>query len=120
MLPPVYFVLALLMAYRIGRLCGLSLLASLASVVLTAATPLLHGPASVAKNDLALAFFILAALHGYLSWRETGDLHSVLAGAFFLAIGAWVKHSVVYAVPSFGTASCTCRRSTAAARCGPS
>jgi len=53
----------------------------------------------VAKNDLALAFFMLAALHGYLGWRASGNFRCVLAGAFFLAMGAGVKHSVVYAIP---------------------
>jgi len=99
MLPPVYFALAMLMGYRIGRMCGLSQFAALTGTLFAAATPLVHWTGSVAKNDLALAFFMLAALHGYLRWRESGDFHSVLAGAFFLAIGAGVKHSVVYAVP---------------------
>ncbi|HLN00100.1 MAG TPA: hypothetical protein VK335_12500 [Bryobacteraceae bacterium] len=99
MLPPVYFALAMLMAYRIGRMCGLSQFAALTGTMFAAATPLLHWTGSVAKNDMALAFFMLAALHGYLRWRESNDFHSILAGAFFLAMGAGVKHSVVYALP---------------------
>lgn len=99
MLPPVYFVLALLAAYRIGRMCGLSQLAALAGILFAAATPVLHWTGSVAKNDLALVFFMLAALHGYLRWQESSDFHCIMAGAFFLAMGAGVKHSVVYAVP---------------------
>ena len=42
---------------------------------------------------------MLAALQAYLRWLESRNFHSVMAGAFFLAIGAGVKHSVVYAVP---------------------
>lgn len=99
MLPPVYFVLALLMAFRIGRICGLSVFTALAGTLSAAAIPLLHWTGSVAKNDLALAFFVLAALHGYLRWRESGNFRCVLAGAFFLAMGAGIKHSVVYAIP---------------------
>jgi 4-amino-4-deoxy-L-arabinose transferase-like glycosyltransferase len=99
MLPPVYFALAMLMAYRIGRMCGLGQFAALTGTMFAVATPLLHWTGSVAKNDLALAFFLLAALHGYLRWRESSDFRSILAGAFFLAMGAGVKHSVVYAVP---------------------
>lgn len=99
MLPVVYFALAMLMAFRIGRMCGLTQVAALTGTMFAAATPLVHWTGSVAKNDMALAFFMLAALHGYLRWRESGDFPSVFAGAFFLAIGAGVKHSVVYAVP---------------------
>jgi hypothetical protein len=99
MLPPVYFVLAILMAFRIGRMCGLSVLAALAGTLFGAAIPLVHWTGSVAKNDLASAFFMLAALHGYLGWRASGNFRCVLAGAFFLAMGAGVKHSVVYAIP---------------------
>ena len=97
MLPPVYFVLAMLMAFRIGRMCGLGVFAALAGTLFGAAIPLVHWTGSVAKNDLALAFFMLAALHGYVSWRASGNFRSVLAGAFFLAMGAGVKHSVIYA-----------------------
>jgi 4-amino-4-deoxy-L-arabinose transferase-like glycosyltransferase len=102
MLPPVYFVLALLMAFRIGRICGLSRFTALAGTLFAAAIPLVHWTGSVAKNDLALAFFMLAALHGYLRWRESGNFRCVLAGAFFLAMGAGIKHSVVYAIPPLG------------------
>ncbi len=99
MLPTVYFVLALAIALRIGRMCGISLLAAITGILFAAATPLLHWTGSVGKNDLALAFFMLAALHGYLRWRDSGDFRCVLAGAFFLAMGAGVKHTVLYAVP---------------------
>lgn len=99
MLPCLYFVLALLIALRIGRMCGLSLFAAITGTLFALATPLLHWTGSVGKNDLALAFFILAALHGYLRWRESGDFRCLMAGAFFLAMGAGVKHTVLYAVP---------------------
>jgi hypothetical protein len=99
MLPTVYFALALLISSRIGRMCGLSPFAAFAGTLFAVATPLLNWTGSVGKNDLALAFFMLAALHGYLRWRESGDFRCVLAGAFFLAMGAGVKHSVLYAVP---------------------
>jgi hypothetical protein len=99
MLPVVYFVLALATALRIGRMCGLSVFPAIAGTLFAVATPLLHWTGSVGKNDLALAFFILAALHGYLGWRESGEFRCVLAGAFFLAMGAGVKHSVLYAIP---------------------
>lgn len=102
MLPAIYFVLALLMALRIGRMCGLSPFAAMAGTLFAVATPVLHWTGSVGKNDLAFAFFVLAALHGYLAWRESHDFRSVLAGAFFLAMAAGVKHSVVYAIPPLG------------------
>jgi hypothetical protein len=99
MLPPVYFVLAMMMAFRIGRVCGLGIVPALAGTLFAAAMPLVHWTGSVAKNDLAIVFFMLAALHGYLSWRTLGNFRCVLAGAFFLAIGAGVKLNVVYAIP---------------------
>jgi hypothetical protein len=99
MLPPVYFALAMLMAYRIGRMCGLTLIGSLAGTLFAAAAAAVHWTGSVPKNDVAVAFFMLAALHGYLRWRESGEFRSVLAGAFFLAMAADVKDSVVYALP---------------------
>ena len=39
MLPPVYFALAMLMAYRIGRMCGLSQFAALTGTMFAAAAP---------------------------------------------------------------------------------
>jgi hypothetical protein len=101
-LPPAYFVLALLMVFRIGRICGLSVFQALGGTLFAAATPLVHWTGGIAKNDLVLAFFMLAALHGYLRWRESGNFRWVLAGAFFLAMGAGVKHSVLYAIPPLG------------------
>ena len=98
-LPAMYFVLALLITVRIGRMCALGLFAAIVGTLFAVATPLLNWTGSVGKNDLALAFFILAALHGYLRWQESGDFRSVLAGAFFLAMAAGVKHSVLYAIP---------------------
>lgn len=99
MLPPAYFALAMLMAYRMGRMCGLTLAGSLAGTLFAAAAPALHWTSSVPKNDVAIAFFMLAALHGYLRWRESGEFPSVLAGTFCLAMAADVKDSVVYALP---------------------
>jgi hypothetical protein len=99
MLPPVFFALALVTAYRIGRLCGFDRFASYAGVVFSAATPFIHGAGSVAKNDFALAFFILAAVLGYLRWRGTQNFHWVLAAAFFLAAAAGEKHIVIFAIP---------------------
>ncbi len=99
MLPPVYFALAMLMAYRIGRMCGWTLVGSLTGALFAAAAPALHWTASVPKNDVAIAFFMLASLHGYLRWQPSGEFASVLAGAFFLAMAADVKDSVVYALP---------------------
>jgi hypothetical protein len=99
MLPPVFFALALVAAYRIGRLCGFDRFASFAGVVFSAAIPFLHWTGSVAKNDLALAFFILAALLGYLRWLKARNFQWVLAAAFFLASAAGVKHIVIFAIP---------------------
>src|SRR5260370_9393561 len=62
MLPPVFFALTLMLAYRIGRVCGLERFASFAGVVFVAPTPLIHDDRTVAKNDLTLAIFAVSAL----------------------------------------------------------
>jgi hypothetical protein len=99
MLPPVYFALALLMVFRIGRICGLGPFPALAGMVFAGTMPFLHWTGSVAKNDLAFAFFVLAALYGYLRWRESADFRWILLGAFFLAMAAGVKDAIVLAAP---------------------
>src|SRR5262249_51793863 len=68
MLPPVYFLLTLVAAFRVGRLCELSRAGVLAGVLFIAATPVIHWTGSVPKNDLALAFFTLSAILAYLLW----------------------------------------------------
>jgi len=63
MLPPVFFLLAALLLVRIVRACGGSPTGAVCGVVFAASVPFLHWTGSVAKNDLAMAFFELAALY---------------------------------------------------------
>ncbi len=69
MLPPVFFLLAALLLFRIVRICGASIAGAACGVVFAASLPFLHWTGSVAKNDLAMALFELAALYCYLRWR---------------------------------------------------
>jgi hypothetical protein len=96
MLPPVFFVLTLLLLIRLARACGAGRFAALAGILFAASIPFLHWTGSVAKNDLAVAFFVLAALDCFLRWRESGRFAWILLGAFFLASGAAVKPTVLF------------------------
>jgi hypothetical protein len=59
-----------------------------------------HWTGSVAKNDLALAFYLLASLYAFIRWHENGDFGWIRLGVFFVAIAAGVKLVVLYALPS--------------------
>jgi len=101
MAPPIFFVLTLLMLFAIARHSGAGALGSLAGAVFAGTIPFLHWTGSVAKDDVALAFFLLAALYAYLRWRETGKFAWIQVGVFFLAIAAGVKEIAIFAVPPF-------------------
>lgn len=102
MLPPVFFPLTLLLAIALGRACGAQRFGALAGIVFAATIPFLHWTGSVAKNDLAVAFFILAALHCYLRWKDSGRFGWIQLGVFFLAMATGVKFTVVFGLASLG------------------
>ena len=102
MLPPIFFLLTLLLAIPLGRACGAERFSVLAGIVFAASIPFLHRTGSVAKNDLAVAFFVLAALHCTLRWRDSDRFGWIQLGVFFLAMAAGVKHTVVFGLVSLG------------------
>jgi 4-amino-4-deoxy-L-arabinose transferase-like glycosyltransferase len=101
-LPDLYFMLALLALFRLGRICGLDRFSALAGVLFAVSIPTLHWSGGSGKNDFALTFFILSSVLAYLRWMGTRNFRWILLGAFFLAMAAGVKHIVLFAVPPMG------------------
>ncbi|MBI3665131.1 MAG: glycosyltransferase family 39 protein [Acidobacteria bacterium] len=63
-------------------------------------TPFISWTGSVAKNDLALALYLLLALYAVLRWSETRRFGWLAAAALFLGFSFGVKHvAVLGAVP---------------------
>lgn len=89
---PVFFVLALLMIASIARRAGADRLSTLTGLAAAVSMPFLHWSGGVAKNDMALALYQLAALDAYLRWRESHGFRWIWVGAFFLATSFGVKH----------------------------
>ena len=50
------------------------------------------------KNDLAVAFYQLASLLTFLSWRKTGNFKWIQMGVFFAAMSAGVKHTALFGI----------------------
>ena len=101
MLPPVFYLLSLVLAFVIARKCGTGRLASMAGVIFAVASPAFHWTGSVVKNDFALAFFLLGAFLCYLRWRDSGNFRWIQLGVFLLAMGGGVKNIIVYALPGY-------------------
>jgi hypothetical protein len=100
MAPPVFFVLALLMGFLVSRACGADRFSAVAGIGFAASIPFLHWTGSVAKNDLILAFFVLAALYCWLRWKDSGRFVWIQLGVFFLASGAGVKYTALFGFAS--------------------
>ncbi len=99
MIPPIFFALSLAVTYALARRFGTNLTGGLLAVLAGATIPCVHWTGSVAKNDLAMAAYILLALLGFVRWRETQDFRWIQAGVFFLAMAAGVKHVALYGCP---------------------
>jgi hypothetical protein len=69
--------------------------AGLIGAALFCTTPFIAWTGSVAKNDLALALYLLLALYGVLRWVESKRFAWVAAGTFFLGLSFGVKHVAV-------------------------
>lgn len=99
MTPPLFFALALLMTFAMARRTGAGRLGAATGTLFAGTIPFLHWTGSVAKNDLVLAFYLLAALYAYLRWQESEKFAWILLGAFFVAAAAGVKPTVVFGLP---------------------
>lgn len=111
MVPPVFFVLSAMICLLLARRAGLPVPAAQLAVLCAAAMPFLHWTGSVAKNDLALAFFELASLYGVIRWKETEQLGWLMLAAFFLAAACGVKNLVLFGgLPLLVLMLSACRR----------
>lgn len=100
--PAVHFLLLLAMLFAVLGECGISPLARLAGVVMTASLPYFHWTGVNTKSDVLLGFFSLAALYGFLRWRTSRDFRWILLGVFFLAAASCVKLPAIFAIVSVG------------------
>lgn len=98
MLPPVFFVLALLVVIAIARECGIGRIGTVTGAALIATVPFIHWTGSGMKNDMAVAFYQLAGLLVYFRWRSSGNFNWIRVGVFFAAMSAGVKHPAVFGV----------------------
>ena len=96
---PLFFALSLLMVFALARRAHASPMGAFAGAIFAGTIPFLHWTGSVAKNDLALAFFLLAALYSYLRWQESGQFAWIELGVFFVAMAAGVKQTALFALP---------------------
>jgi hypothetical protein len=102
MISPLFFVLALLVAFALARRCGISRSAAVAGLGFVASMPYLHWSGSEAKNDFAMAFFVLCALETCLIWRDNRDLRWIYLSVFFLAAAFGIKHTALFAAVPLG------------------
>jgi hypothetical protein len=94
-----YFPLAALSLVLIGRR-WLSAEAGLLGAGMFVATPFIAWTGSVAKNDLALALYLLLALYCALRWIEEKRFGWLASAALFLGFAFGVKHvAILGAVP---------------------
>jgi hypothetical protein len=100
MISPLFFLIVLMILFRLARECGLDHATALAGVVFAATIPFLHWSGSVMKNDLALALFELLALYAFVRWLASRNFRWILMGAFLVAQAVGVKHVALFgAVP---------------------
>ena len=100
MISPAFFGLTAFFVFVVARECGLARAPAIAATIFGTSIPFLHWTGSVAKNDIALALFQLAALHCYLRARRPDATKWLHLGAFFVASSFAVKHSALFgAVP---------------------
>jgi hypothetical protein len=102
MISPLFFALALLVAFALARRCGISRSAAVAGLGFIAIMPYLHWSGSEAKNDFAMAFFLLCALEACLIWRDNRDFRWIYLSAFFLAAAFGIKHTALFAAVPLG------------------
>jgi len=100
MIPPIFFVLLLLLIPAMARELGLSDRDAALAIMFVAGLPFLHRTAVFAKNDPALALFQLSALICYFRSRRDPEGSWLRLGAIFLAASFAVKHVALFgAIP---------------------
>jgi hypothetical protein len=96
----VFFLLFLMIFFRLERECGLDPGTAATGLVCAATLPFLHWSGSVMKNDLAMASFQALALYCFVRFRAVRDFRWIWLGTFFLAQSFGVKHVALFgAIP---------------------
>lgn len=114
-----FFPLAALSVLLIGAR-WFSAAGGLIGAALFVTTPFIAWTGSVAKNDLALALYLLLAVYGVIRWSETKRFGWLAAGTMFLGFAFGVKHvAVLGAAPLALLVVCNLRRSPVTLRQGP-
>jgi hypothetical protein len=100
MMPAIFFGLAALLGLRLVRETGASAPGAIAGVAAAVTVPVLQWTGAVAKNDLMMTFFELAALECFLAWRRTANFRWIPCAAVLLATAFDVKHVALFgAIP---------------------
>ncbi len=111
-----FFPLAAMAVVLIGRR-WFSAPGALVGAALFVTTPFLSWTGSVAKNDLALACYLLLAVYAVMRWREGNQFRWLAAGTLFVGLSFSVKHvAVLGALPLAGIAVWHLRRVRLTAR----
>lgn len=113
-----FFPLAAMSVAMIGRRWfAESRSGALVASALFVTTPFISWTGSVAKNDLALALYLLLALYGVTRWSETKRFGWLAAGILFLGFAFGVKHvAILGAVPLALLVAWSLRRAPISAR----
>jgi hypothetical protein len=91
-----FFLVFLMIFFRLERECGIDPGTAAAGVVCAATLPFLHWTGSVLKNDLAMAFFQALGLYCFVRFRAARDFRWICVGAFFLAQSFGVKDVAMF------------------------
>ena len=98
MISPVFLLLTVAALYAIARELRLSRAASIVGAVFAVAIPCIQWTGASVKNDLPLAFLVLAALLAFLRCLATRSASCFYAGAFFCAAALNVKLSALVTI----------------------
>jgi Dolichyl-phosphate-mannose-protein mannosyltransferase len=96
MISALFFLIFLMVLFRLARECGLDHAASVIGVICAGTMPFLHWSGSVMKNDLALALFEVSALYAFVRWLRSRSFGWILAGTFFIAQALGVKYVALF------------------------
>ncbi len=97
MISALFFLVFLIILFRLARECGLDHTAAITGVVWTGTIPFLHWSGSVMKNDLALGLFEPAgAVRLHPLATKTRNFRWIVVGTFFIAQAFGVKHVALF------------------------
>jgi Dolichyl-phosphate-mannose-protein mannosyltransferase len=102
MVPPMFFVLTLIVAFALARRCGIPSYAALAGLAFVATIPVVLYEGVIVKNDVMMAFFSLCAVECCLRWIENREIRWIYFSAVCLGSAFAVKHVALFAAVPLG------------------